>query len=146
MENKKVRNATKVVHNDIEFKSKLECNFYKTIEEEGLDVAYEPMTFTLMSGFNPTISFWNRNKSKVFREDMRRVRTITYTPDFIVTHKGMEFIIEAKGKENDTYPLKRKMFRKYIETMENPPVAFYEVHSKKELLEVIKKIKSYETT
>ena len=147
MENRKIKNATPTSFDGIEFKSKLECSFYKTIKEEGLDVDYEPVTFTLFRGFKPTVPFYNRGKrSRIFKLNMKEVRPITYTPDFIVTHNDKGFIIEVKGIENDTYPLKRKMFRKYLEDMGDPYVAFFEIHTKKELLEVIDKIKSYECT
>lgn len=147
MENKKIKNATEVVYDGITFKSKLECNFYKTLKEEGLDVDYEPVTFTLVAGFQPSIDFYNRGKKlRKYKLNMKRVQPLTYTPDFIVNHNGNTFIIEAKGMENDTYPIKRKLFRKYMEELGDPPRVFFEVHTKKELLESIEIIKSYAVT
>lgn len=145
MENKKIKNATPTVYNGIEFKSKLECNFYKTLKESGLDVDYEPITFTLMREFVPTVPFYNRGKKlKRFKLNMRTVKPLTYTPDFIVLQGDKRFIIEVKGIENDTYPIKRKLFRKWLENYGDTYEAFFEIHTKKELLEVIDIIKSYE--
>lgn len=75
---------------------------------------------------------------------MSKVRDITYTPDFTIFHNNTLFIIEAKGKENDTYPIKKKLFRKVLESTKIPCI-YFEVHTKKELLEVIDIIKSYGT-
>lgn len=145
VENKKIRNARESVFNDIRFKSKLEESFYKTLVAAGLEPGYELTKFVLARGFKPTVPFFNRSKSKVFRMDMAKVRDITYTPDFIILYNGTMFIIEAKGIENDTFPLKKKLFRRLLESMEMPCV-YFEVRTKRELLEVIKIIKSYGTT
>mgnify|MGYP000007928143 CR=1 FL=1 len=143
-ENKKIKNARKIFYNGIHFKSNLEVTFYKTLVSAGLVPKYEEYKFILFEGFRPTVPFYNRSKSKVFRLDMSKVRDITYTPDFTIYYKDTLFIIEAKGKENDTYPIKKKLFRKVLESVKIPCV-YFEVHTKKELLEVIDIIKSYGT-
>ena len=145
IENKKIRNARESTFNGITFKSKLEESFYKTLMAAGLEPDYELIKFVLVEGFKPTVPFYNRSKSKVFRMDMTKVRDITYTPDFIILYNGTMFIIEAKGIENDTFPLKKKLFRRLLESMEMPCV-YFEVRTKRELLEAIKIIKSYGTT
>lgn len=141
-ENKKIKNARESVFNGITFKSKLEESFYKTLKAANLDPNYELMKFILIDGFRPTVPFYNRSKSKVFKLDMSKVRDITYTPDFTLLYNDTLFIIEAKGIENDTYPLKKKLFRRLLESMKVPCV-YFEVHTKRELLKVIDIIKSY---
>ena len=141
-ENKKIKNARESVFNGITFKSKLEESFYKTLKAANLDPDYELMKFILIDGFKPTVPFYNRSKSKVFKLDMSKVRDITYTPDFTLLYNDTLFIIEAKGIENDTYPLKKKLFRRLLESMKVPCV-YFEVHTKRELLKVIDIIKSY---
>ena len=121
-ENKKIKNARESVFNGITFKSKLEESFYKTLKAANLDPNYELMKFILIDGFRPTVPFYNRSKSKVFRLDMSKVRDITYTPDFTLLYNDTLFIIEAKGIENDTYPLKKKLFRRLLESMKVPEV------------------------
>ena len=111
-ENKKIKNAKECTFNGITFKSQLEYNFYKTLRAAGLNPDYELMKFVLMEGFKPTVPFFNRSKSKVFRLDMQKIRDITYTPDFTFMHKDKLIIIEAKGKENDVYTIKKKLFSK----------------------------------
>lgn len=145
MENKKIRNATVTTYNNIQFKSKLEEGFYKTLVQAGFEPDYELTKFVLAEGFKPTVPFYNRSKSKVFRLDNSKVRDITYTPDFTFLYKDALIIIEAKGIENDTFPLKKKLFRRFLEEMEMPCL-FFEVRTKKELLQTIEIIKSYEPT
>lgn len=94
-----------------------------------------------MRGFKPTVPFYNRSKSKEFKLDINKVRDITYTPDFTIYLNDTLYIIEAKGIENDTFPIKKKLFRLYLESLDIPCI-FFEVHTKKELLEVIKIIKN----
>ena len=117
IENKKIRNARESTFNGITFKSKLEESFYKTLMAAGLEPDYELTKFVLVEGFKPTVPFYNRNKSKVFRMDMTKVRDITYTPDFTILYNDTLFIIEAKGIENDTFPLKKKLFRRLLESI-----------------------------
>lgn len=73
------------------------------------------------------------------------VEDITYTPDFNFKLNGIYVIMEAKGKENDVYPIKRNLFRKQLELLDYP-VMFFEVHSKKEALEAIKIVKQTDAT
>ena len=54
----------------------------------------------------------------------------------------MFIIIEAKGKENDTYPLKKKLFRKLLEEYKYDDILFFEVFTQKQLLQAIEIIKS----
>lgn len=145
MENKKIKNAKTSSFDGINFKSKLEESFYKTLKEAGLSPEYESKKFILVEGFSPTVPFYNRNKQKIFKLDTSKIRDITYTPDFVVQYNNTTFIIEAKGIENDTFPIKKKLFRKFLESLETSYV-YFEVRTKKELLETIEIIKMYGTT
>lgn len=142
-ENKKIKNAKVTTYNGITFRSLLELNFYKTLESSGLKPDYEMITFILQDGFYPTVPFYNRVKrTKELTLDKTKVREITYTPDFTIMKDGVLFIIEAKGIENDVFPVKKKLFRKFLENIDAECV-FFEVRTKKELLQVIDIIKSY---
>ena len=37
------------------------------------------------------------------------IRSITYRPDFVVPHNGLEYVIDTKGQLTDVYKLKAKM-------------------------------------
>lgn len=145
VENKKIRNATATTYNNINFKSKLEESIYKTLLSAGFKPDYEKLKFVLWEGFKPTVPFYNRSKSKVFKQETTKLQDITYTPDFTFKYKDLLVIVEVKGVENDTFPIKKKMFRKYLETL-GIPCIFFEVRTKKEMLQSVEILKSYEHT
>lgn len=136
MENKKIKNATKTQSSGIEFKSQLEALIYKVLIEHNIVPEYEGRTFEFVPRLRPTVPFFNRI-GKVFGLDMKPLQPITYTPDFTFLHNGMLVIIEAKGFENDVYPVKRNLFRRYLEDLEQPSL-FFEVRTKREVLEALR--------
>ncbi len=143
--NKKIRNATPTKVAGIQFKSMLEARVYKALKAEGINPEYEKHTYTLSAKITATVPFFNRTKQKGFHRIKGPVLSITYTPDFTFKLNGIFVIMEAKGKENDVYPVKRNLFRKYLEAVKNKekiPIMFFEVHSKKEALEAIKIVKT----
>lgn len=119
-ENKKVRNATAMVVNGIKFRSKLEGYLYSLLRQYKIEAEYEQHRFVLFPGFT-----W---KGKKYLQ-------ITYTPDFVSL--AGKFIIEAKGYANDIYPLKKKMFFKYLIDNNMEDFVFYEVKSQKECRELL---------
>lgn len=146
MANKKVKNATVIVYNGIKFKSKLEAAFYRILLQAGFEPQYESITYLLWKGCKPTVPFYTRDKkTKMLKLGETKLRNMTYTPDFTFNYNGRLIIIEAKGKENDTYPLKRKLFRGLLEGCIHDNPLFFEVFTQKQLLQAIEIIKSYET-
>lgn len=139
MKNKKIKNATKITSSGIEFKSHLEATVYETLTKAGMNPVYEGKTFQFVPKLRPTIPFFNRI-SKVFGLDMKPIQPITYTPDFTFEYNGILVIIEAKGVENDVFPVKRNLFRRHLESLDIPSI-FFEIRNKKELLEAIKIIR-----
>lgn len=139
MENKKIKNATKTTESGIAFKSETEARIYKALVAEGFDPLYEKVTFTLSEKIRPTVPFFNRIKG-LLGLDMKPVQAITYTPDFTFEYNGILIVIEVKGFENDVFPVKRNLFRKHLETLSQPSM-FFEVRTKKELLEALKIIR-----
>ena len=139
MENKKIRNATKTTESGIAFKSETEARIYKALIAEGFDPLYEKVTFTLSEKIRPTVPFFNRIKG-LLGLDMKPVQAITYTPDFTFEYNGILIVIEVKGFENDVFPVKRNLFRKHLETLSQPSM-FFEVRTKKELLEALRIIR-----
>lgn len=139
MENKKIKNATKTTESGIAFKSETEARIYKALVAEGFDPLYEKVTFTLSEKIRPTVPFFNRIKG-LLGLDMKPVQAITYTPDFTFEYNGILIVIEVKGFENDVFPVKRNLFRKHLETLSQPSM-FFEVRTKKELLEALRIIR-----
>ena len=60
---------------------------------------------------------------------------IKYTPDFV----SDSFIIECKGRANESFPLRWKMFKKYV-NKHLKHVTLYKPQNQKECDEVIKLI------
>lgn len=119
--NKKVKNATETMSNDIKFRSKLEAFTYNQLLKENIPVKYEKYRFTLL----PSFKFGDTTN-----------RAITYTPDFV----GENFIIECKGFPNDAFPLKWKLFQYWLSYVE-PNTKLYLVHTQKEVLSLIPQLK-----
>lgn len=150
MENKKIKNAQRLIYNNIQFKSQLEVMIYKTLLQEGFDVKYEPVTFTLWQGFHPEIPYYVKNKkTRELALDNKKLIDIKYTPDFIFYYNGIRVIIEAKGFQNDVFYIKKKLFRAYLEEdFSNIKIQslYFEIYTKKELMQAIEIIKDYVKT
>lgn len=141
-ENKKIKNASPLEYDGVSFKSKLEKMVYQTLKESNLPVEYEPRKFIIWEGFKPTVPFYNKDKStRMLRQDNKKLINVTYTPDFVFYYNNHLIIIEAKGMENDLFPMKKKMFRKWLEENE-PKSVYFEIYTKKQLLQAIDIIKS----
>jgi hypothetical protein len=73
----------------------------------------------------------------------KKILPIKYTPDFV----SDSFIIECKGRANESFPIRWKMFKKYVKER-LPRVTLYKPQNQKECDEVVKliltKIKSNE--
>lgn len=142
VDNKKIKNASPLEYDGISFKSKLEKMIYQTLMENGFPVQYEPQKFIIWEGFEPTVPFYNKDKrTRMLKLEKKKLISISYTPDFVFHHNGYLIIIEAKGMENDVFPLKKKMFRKWLES-NAPKSMFFEIYTKKQLLQAIDIIKT----
>lgn len=107
---------------------------YSLLNESGLEFSYEPKSFVLLEGFYPKNEWYEGQKP---RKD--KIRSITYTPDFIVVYQDIQFVIEVKGFITDRYPLKRKLLLDKI-NKEGLNIIFFELHTKKDMTECIERI------
>lgn len=141
-ENKKIINASPLEYDGISFKSKLEKMAYQTLKEQGFPVLYEPKKFIIWEGFRPNVPFYNKDVStRMLKMDSKKVIDISYTPDLMFEYNNHLIIIEMKGFENNTYPLKKKIFRKWLES-NYPNSIYFEIFTKKQLLQAIDIIKN----
>lgn len=139
-ENRKVKNAHPLEYEGILFKSQLEKMTFITLKEAGFPVEYEPQKIVVFKGFKPTTPFYDKNKAtRMLKLQMNKLIDITYTPDFMFEHNNHLIIIEAKGFTNDTFPIKKKLFRAWLEN--HPESIYFEVYSKKQVLQAIEIIK-----
>lgn len=146
--NKKVIGATECIEDNIRFKSKWESTVYKMLKEANLNPQYEGLKIHLQDTFEPTVPFYTRVKDKRrtsgFQVDKYKVKAITYSPDFRVEYNNKTYFIEAKGMKTDSYNIKVKLFRKWLETNCPDAVAF-EVYTQKNVKDTIKIIKDEES-
>lgn len=127
-------------------RSKLETRVYKWLYDLGFSPQYESETFTTWVGPRPTVPFYDLSTTRHNQLNMKKLIDIKYTPDFIIMYKGIKVIIEAKGIENDQFPIRKKLFRAFLETVDYP-VIYAEIYTKRQLNEFINELKNkYETT
>lgn len=104
--------SKKVEKDGITFASNLEKYCYEKLKEAGLYEKYEGEKFQLIEGFRfDQQSFERQSNGKgdfIERGYGKKVLGISYTPDFT----GQGYIIETKGRANETFPLRWKLFKK----------------------------------
>lgn len=152
VENKRIKGARVTVYNNIKFRSSFECSCYKRLEQLGLEFYHEPERVELWKGLKlQNISVYApnkvRNRPGVYERDLssqtNALRNLTYTPDFLVVKDKYRIYFDAKGKENDTYPIKKKMFLKHLdERNDGLMYIFMEPHSIRQMLQAIDIINS----
>lgn len=159
--NTKIRNATAIKACGITFKSKLEKIIYTSLKDLGFNPKYEPITFTLIEGFDPITPFYDKETDKQFEKRKAKggkgpkilvlkdsnIVGIRYTPDFYIRYNDLDIYIEAKGIENDVFYIKKKLFRKYLDKVlkdTGQKSLFFEVYTKSQLLQTTKIIKEYD--
>ena len=136
--------SKKVVHDGITFASGLEKYMYIALKKAGIKATYEGETFVLLNGFHFENESWERQaNSKGFFKNRgsKRVLPIKYTPDFI----GKNFIIETKGRPNESFPMRWKLFKKLV-TEQFPSYTLFKPQNQKECDRVIEIIQSQPST
>jgi hypothetical protein len=122
--------SKKVVYDGITFASGLEKYMYKALKEAKIDFRYEGDVFELLPSFNfknDCIERQSNGKGDFINRGNKKVLNIKYTPDFT----GCDFIIETKGRANDSFPLRYKMF-KYLMSLMCDKRTLYKPQSQKE--------------
>jgi hypothetical protein len=114
--NVKIKNAQKIIYEDINFKSKLELFTYKKLIECGItDFKYEGYKFNLVEPFKFELDCYEVKKDKSFDIVNDNIRAMTYLPDFTRINDNLEgWIMEVKGYNNDSFPLKWKLFKQHL--------------------------------
>lgn len=143
--NRKIKGATSTIYDNISFKSVLECSCYKKLKDSGFEFYYESDRIVLWEGMklNNTLLYTPKKikEGKYGKELLLQTRAllnITYTPDFKVIKDDYVIYFDVKGKENDTYPIKKKMFLKYLEQQNgDKKYMFFEPHNVRQMLQAI---------
>jgi hypothetical protein len=132
--------AKKVTYDGIQFASGLERYMYQTLKKAKIHADYEGCTFILQEGFmfdNKSYERQSNGKGEMLNRGCKKILPIKYTPDFV----GSNFIIECKGKANESFPIRWKMFKKYV-NHKMKHVTLYKPQNQKECDEVINLIKN----
>ncbi len=120
--NKKVMGAVQVSKYGIDFRSKLELYTYEQLSKYNLSFEYEKKKYILIPPsvnlFDLYVSRKVRGKSyKQLVKASKKNQAMTYTPDFLVFHKKVIYIIETKGFETDTFKTKIKLFKRLLNSL-----------------------------
>jgi len=131
--------AKKVVFDGIKFASGLEKYMYIVLKKAKIKAKYEGKTYVVQEGFNFKNESYERQsngKGDLVNRGCKKVLPIKYTPDFV----SDSFIIECKGRANESFPLRWKMFKKYVnDNLKH--VTLYKPQNQKECDKVIELIK-----
>ena len=130
--------SKKVTHDGIKFASGLEKYMYIALKKAKLKAKYEGETYIVQDGFEfKTTSYERQSNGKGEFKDRgnKKILAIKYTPDFV----SDSFIIECKGRANESFPLRWKMFKKYVK-VNLPHVTIYKPQNQKECDKVIELI------
>jgi hypothetical protein len=112
---KKLVNARKIVYKDIEFKSHLELYMFRLLEVNNFEFQYEGQSFQVLDSFSDTNNLYAKHNKSFIQRGKRKVIGVKYTPDFLVfVNKQIRFVIETKGRPNESFPIRLKMFRKWV--------------------------------
>ena len=130
--------SKKVTFDGITFASGLEKYMYQVLKKNKIQAVYEGETFVLQEGFmfdNESYERQSNGKGDMVNRGSKKILNIKYTPDFV----SDSFIIECKGRANESFPIRWKMFKKYVK--ENlPRVTLYKPQNQKECDKVIELI------
>ena len=130
--------AKKITYDGIKFASGLELYMYKALKEARIVGEYEPTSYTLLNGFDlESVCFEKQANGKGEYKDRgcKKILPIKYKPDFV----GRDFIIECKGRANESFPLRWKLFKAWI-TRHSPGIALFKPQNQKDCDETIKQI------
>jgi len=130
--------SKKISYDGVNFASGLEKYMYMALKKHKIKSKYEGETFVLINGFHFENESYERQangKGELINRGSKRILPIKYTPDFI----GEDFIIETKGRANESFPLRWKLFKRLI-TEQFPDYTLYKPQNQRECDRVIELI------
>ena len=130
--------SKKVSFDGITFASGLEKYMYQALKKAKIQAVYEGATFVLQEAFDFKVDSFERQangKGEMVNRGQKKIQSIKYTPDFI----SSSFIIECKGRANESFPIRWKMFKNYVKN-NMPHVILYKPQNQKECDKVIELI------
>lgn len=132
--------SKKVTVDGIKFASGLEAYMYRALKKAKIKAQYEKRSFELIPSFEFNNSSYERQsngKGDMVNRGNKKVLAIKYTPDF----EGTNFVIECKGRANESFPIRWKLFKKHIAD-NYPNMRLYKPQRQSECDDVINLIKN----
>ena len=130
--------SKKVTVDGITFASGLEKYMHLALKNAKIKATYEGETYVLQDSFvfnNKSYEKQSNGKGEFKNRGEKKILNIKYTPDFV----SDSFIIECKGRANESFPIRWKMFKKYVkEHLKH--VTLYKPQNQKDCDEVIRLI------
>ena len=130
--------AKKVTFDGIKFASGLEKYMYIALKKAKIKAKYEGQTYIVQESFtfkNESYERQSNGKGDLVNRGCKKILPIKYKPDFV----SSSFIIECKGRANESFPLRWKMFKKYVNDC-LPHVTLYKPQNQKECDKVVELI------
>ena len=130
--------SKKVTLDGITFASGLEKYMYQALKKAKIKAKYEGQTYVLQEAFDFKVDSFERQangKGEMVNRGQKKIQSIKYTPDFI----SSSFIIECKGRANESFPIRWKMFKNYVKN-HMPHVILYKPQNQKECDKVVELI------
>ena len=134
--------AKKVTYDGIKFASGLERYMYQALKKNKIKATYEGATFEIVKGFMFDTDSYERTgngKGEFKQRGRKKILPIKYTPDFVCP--DYSFIIECKGRANESFPLRWKLFKKYV-VKNYPETILFKPQNQKECDRVIEILKN----
>ena len=131
--------SKKVSLDGINFASGLEKYMYVALKKAKIPAIYEGETFELRPSFDFPFESYERTgngKGEFRNRGNKKILNIKYTPDFV----GKHFIIETKGRANESFPMRWKLFKQHIADNKLEPFTLYKPQNQKECDETIRLI------
>jgi len=132
--------AKKISYDGIKFASGLERYTYMALKKEKLFEGYENESYQLVESFhfqNESFEKQSNGKGEYKNRGNKKILGIKYTPDFV----GKDYIIECKGRANESFPLRWKLFKLWL-TKNNIGKTLYKPQNQKEVDQTILLIKN----
>jgi len=130
--------ANKVEYDGVKFASGLEKYMYIALQKAKIGFNYEYRSFQLLPTFEFNQVAYERQangKGEYKNRGNKKILGIKYTPDF----EGYDFIIETKGRANDSFPLRYKLFKALL-SMTEPSITLYKPQNRAECDETVQLI------
>lgn len=149
----KVCNVKATTVDGINFRSTAEAYCYRALKAENFTALYEPASMELLPALQPKnikVYLQSTHKRKGKKETVLELRTrpfnsIGYTPDFLIEFDDTIVFVEVKGFPNDAYPLRFKLFMKYLnhvaEQRPEKHFMFFEPHNHSQIDKMVQILK-----